>query len=258
MQSLRNIRRDWPILYVLYKLGKVYNNFHLQKFIYLAKVEANIPIQYTFMKFDYGPYDRTIKNDALNLSLNGYIQMHFDTGWVFEITHKGNLLAKELISKVPIKYRDAFDTILTKFKGYSLCTLKQYVYNHHIRPHAKNEVLKRSLTTNLKKLLGDFELFPPSHNSTFICGALDYSILALKKEKISDPVQKDHLLRLIYAFANEMRDIYDKVGNDKTLLAKLDLRDSEEQFQLIQSVCSELNILPTLDEDFDLAILAET
>lgn len=255
MSSLRKVRRDWPILYIVYKLKRVYNNFYLQKLIYLAMVEEYIPIQYAFTKADYGPYDTTIKTDAIDLAKKEFLSVSFDRGWIFEITEQGIEYVKNLLKTIPQKYIHAIDRVLSKFGKYSLSELGSYVYAHHIREADENELIKKAVAKNVRETISNFKHFPPSHNSTLICGALDYCLLALNKEELTDPIQKDYLLRLIYSFTNEIKNIYDQVHRQADVLAELTLDNIEEAFQLVQNVCSGLKILPLIDEEFDLSLL---
>ena len=66
----------WPILYVVYRLKRVYSSFDLQKYLYLAKVEGNAPIEYVFVNDYCGPRCASIKQDAISLGARGLSLIH--------------------------------------------------------------------------------------------------------------------------------------------------------------------------------------
>ncbi|MBC7333736.1 MAG: hypothetical protein H5T85_04650 [Actinobacteria bacterium] len=253
MDDLQKLPRYWPIVFVLGKLGKLYNNFNLQKFIYLAKVEGKIPIDYVFTKHNYGPYCPQIKVDARTLNKKDIISMCDNgIGWIFKITDNGLKEFERIENLLPEKYKERFESILDGFKHYSRYRLQNYIYAKHIRSLGKNEEIKNSLIKDVNNLIDQITEFPPSHNSVFIQGALDYCLLILKKEEFKDPVKKDELLQVTSDFILNCSMILDLVGKDKNILDDMDLSDLEQDFEYVQSVAKAYNILPHIDDEVPL------
>lgn len=248
---MSKIPRCWPILYALYKMNRIRGHFYLQKYIYLAKVEGEIPIEYDFAKNDYGPYCLGIKTDAFRLNQEGYIDLIDDCdAWLFKITPKGEKVVQKMMELIPESNLTCFDNILDKFSKYTLTALKNYVYSNHIKEDTENNDLKKQILIDIKDLLSLFKEREPNHNSMFIRGSLDYCSIALKKENLTDPVQKDMLLSYISSYNNNILKLNELTMNEPNTLAHLNLEEVKEKFDYIQETCSkELDILPRLDDE---------
>lgn len=255
-----DLPRCWPILYSLQKMGEIQGHFYLQKYIYLAKVEGKVPIEYEFMKEDYGPYSTGIKSDAFLLHQEGFIEMlDVDGKWVFRITDKGRDAAQKILMKISKADITKFDRILDKFSSYSFYKLKNYVYKGHIRDEKTNKRLKRQILIDIMDLITIFRNQESSNNSLFVRGSLDYCALALKKEELTDSVKKDLLLTSVYSYLKDVVELNELILEKPELLSELNLRDLREKFIYVQDVTSrELKILPNLDDDdIDLELFLE-
>lgn len=247
---MNNIPRCWPILYTLYKMKRIRGHFYLQKYIYLAKVEGEVPIEYEFSKDDYGPYSLGIKTDAFRLDHEGYIELSDSGGiWVFQITQKGRAVIKKIMEIIPESNITRFDGILDKFKGYSFTKLKNYVYSRHVKEDLENNQLKKQILMDIDDLISIFRGRESSHNSMFIRGSLDYCSMLLKKEDLKDTIKKDMLLSYISSYNHYIMELNElTVKND--ILDHLNLEDAVERFDHIQEIGSkELSIMPRLDDE---------
>ncbi len=256
---MKNIPRCWPILYSLYKLDKIEGNFYLQKYIYLAKVEGEIPIEYEFTKDDYGPYTSSIKSDAFLLKEEGYIEMEDVGKWIFKITNKGKQIIKNLLKSISKRHIKHFNAVLDKYSSYTFYQLKNYVYNHHIKEEGEYEKLKTQMLIDIKDVISIFRSKESSRNSIFIRGSLDYCLTVLKNENLKDPIQKDMLLNYISSYVDYLLEVNDLILNEPDTLTNLSIVEGEEKFDYIQEICSkELKIFPRLDdESLDLELLLD-
>lgn len=255
-----DLPRCWPILYSLYKKGEIQGHFYLQKYLYLAKVEGKVPMDYEFIKEDYGPYSIGIKSDAFLLNRDGFIEMrNLDGKWVFTITEKGKNAAKKMLEKLSKRDITHFDKILEKFGSYSHYELKNYVYKSHIRDEKTNKRLKSQMLIDIMDLTYFFRDQESSSNSLFVRGSLDYCARALKKEDLKDPVKKDLLLTSIYFYLKDVVKFNDLILDKPEVLSELNLGDLMEKFDHVQDVASsEMKILPRLDDDnIDLELFLE-
>ncbi|WP_048190512.1 hypothetical protein [Methanobacterium sp. SMA-27] len=232
-------------------MNSIRGHFYLQKYIYLAKIEGEIPIEYEFSKDDYGPYSLGIKTDAFRLKDEGYIELNDDYGvWIFEITPKGRLIIEKIISALPKTNINNFDEILNKFHIYSFTKLKNYVYDQHIKEDVENNKLKKQILLDIKDLLSIFKSLESTSNSMFIRGSLDYCSLVLKNENLTDPIKKDMLLSYISSYNNFVLKLNELTIDEPNILEHLNLEEANEKFNYIQEICSkELNIFPRLDDD---------
>jgi len=256
---MKNIPRCWPILYSLYKLDKIEGNFYLQKYIYLAKVEGEVPIEYEFTKDDYGPYTTSIKSDAFLLKQEGYIEMEDVGKWIFKITNKGKQIIEKLLENIPKRHIRHFDTVLNEYGSYTFYQLKNYVYSQHIKEDGEYEKLKTQMLIDIKDLISIFKNKKSSRNSMFIRGSLDYCLTVLKRENLTDPIQKDMLLNYISSYVDYLLEVNDLILNKPDILINLSLVEGEEKFDYIQEICSEeLNMFPRLDdESLDLELILD-
>jgi uncharacterized protein YwgA len=257
---MNSLPRCWPILYILEKNDEVRGHFYLQKYIYLAKVEGIVPIDYEFIKDDYGPYSVSIKADAFQLDRLGFIEMLGTDGkWIFRITEKGRQMVQEIMKKIKTNDKKSFDEILEKFSSYSLYELKNHVYKGHIRSEDENERLKSQLMIDIMDLISFFRSVESSNNSLLARGSLDYCSIALRKEQLKDKVKKDFLLGSISSYLEEVVKMNQLVRDDSHLLKQLNLEYLREKFDLLQELISkELKILPRLDDDdIDLDLFLE-
>ncbi len=257
---MKDLPRCWPILFLLDELDEIQGHFYLQKYIYLAKVEGKIPMDYAFVKEDYGPYSISIKSDALLLDKKGLIKMFNDSGrWIFKLTSKGKLVTEKILENIPESNIQSFREILTKFKNLSLYQLKDHVYQTHIRTEEENNMLKNQIYSYIKELMHNFDKMEVNRNSVFILGSLDYCLMVLENENIDDSVKKDLLLTQIYSYSNKIKELNDLIYNKPKILIDLDIKDYEELFDYLQDIVSrELEIIPRLDdEDFNIESFIE-
>jgi len=256
----------WPILYVVYRLRRVYNSFDLQKYLYLAKVDGNAPIEYVFVDDYCGPRCASIKQDAISLGVRGYLKVSFENGWVFEITEEGARVAKELMNSLPVEVQNAFDHILEEYSSLPVVKLRDYVYDAHQypgvkpRPRAETEYeeLKKQIKSEINLLLHDFSGIESNANTLFLLGSLDYCKLVLKREKLVDSFQKDNLITLIDGYVKKVMLLRELLGNNLELVGEVCLNDLKEDFELIQEASEEYKVLPALyEEGIDLSVFVD-
>lgn len=258
---MTNLPRCWPILFVLDELDEIQGHFYLQKYIYLAKVEGQIPIDYEFIKEDYGPYSISIKSDAFSLDSKGLIEMFYDSGrWIFQITDKGRFVTERILENVTEDYINTFKEVLSKFTNHSLSQLKNHVYSNHIRSEEDNFKLKLQIYSYIKDLMDYLENEDVNRNSAFLLGSLDYCLIALEQEDLDDPVKKDNLFAQIQSYSTKIEEIIDLISNKPDILIYLDIKECQERFEYLQDIVSnELNVIPRLDdENFDIEFLLDS
>ena len=249
----------WPILYALYRLKRICNSFDFQKYLYLAKVDGNAPIEYIFVEDYCGPCCSSIKRDAISLGDQGYIKVSFENGWVFEITEDGVKQVECFINDVPVEVQKSFDHILEEYSSFPMVKLRDHVYDWHIKPKPREEYeqLKKQLLTEIELLLNEFSNFESNGNSLFIRGSMDYCLLVLKREKLDD-VQKNNLLSIINGYIKKITILRELTRENPEILEHLCLNDLKEDFELTQEACVEYKVVPALfDEDVDLSAFVE-
>ncbi|RLG35432.1 hypothetical protein DRN80_01980 [Methanosarcinales archaeon] len=256
----------WPILYVVYRLRRVYNSFDLQKYLYLAKVDGNAPIEYVFVDDYCGPRCASIKQDAISLGVRGYLKVSFENRWVFEITEEGARVAKELMNSLPVEVQNAFDHILEEYSSLPVVKLRDYVYDAHQypgvkpRPRAETEYeeLKKQIKSEINLLLHDFSGIESNANTLFLLGSLDYCMLVLKRENLAETFQKDNLITLIDGYVKKVMLLRELLGNNPELVGEICLNDLKEDFELIQEASEEYKVLPALyEEGIDLSVFVD-
>ncbi len=258
---MTNLPRCWPILFVLDELDEIQGHFYLQKYIYLAKVEGQIPIDYDFIKEDYGPYSISIKSDAFSLDKKGLIEMSNDSGkWIFQITDNGRSVTKKILENVTEEHINLFKEVLSQFRTHSLSQLKNHVYSNHIRSDHDNFKLKRQIYSHIKDLMNYLKNIDVNRNSAFILGSLDYCLIALEQEDLEDPIKKDYLFTQIQYYSTKIEEIIYLISNKPDILIHLDTTECQEHFEYLQDIVSnELKVIPRLDdENFDIELLLES
>ena len=249
----------WSILYALHRLTRIGTSFDLQKYLYLAKVNSNVPIEYIFVDEDYGPCCSSIKQDAQHLGDLGYLDVSFESGWVFKITEAGEKQVEEFIHDVPEDVQKSFDHILQECSSLSLLQLREGAGDLGKEPKTREEYeqLKKQLLAEIELLLNEFSYFESNGNSLFVRGSLDYFQLVLKRENLDD-IQKVNLLILINGYLKKIVLLRELTRENPELLEHLCLNDLKEDFELAQMACVDYKVLPALfDEDIDLSAFVE-
>lgn len=99
-----------------------------------------------------------------------------------------------------------------------------------------------------EELLEKYVKFPASYNRTMILGALQYSILALRKTSsinLSDSKKKE-LKSYVYEYLDDVSSL---LSDNADNLIDLNLENTEDKLKKIEIFCSKLGILPKLDEE---------
>ncbi|MFZ2071686.1 MAG: hypothetical protein WAV32_08875 [Halobacteriota archaeon] len=251
----------WPILYALYRLKRICNSFELQKYLYLAKRDGNVPIEYAFVDDYCGrPCCTCIKQEAIFLGERGYIQVSFENGWIFEITDEGAKQVEVFMNELPVEVQKSFDHILEEYSSLPLVKLRDYLYGsiNRSKPREEHELLKKQLLVETEHLLHEFSDVESNGNSLFIRGSIDYCLLILKREHLDDLVQKDNLLAFVDGYINKIQLLKEITGGNAEILEHICLNDFKEDFELVQEASMEYNVLPALyDENIDLSVFVE-
>jgi|GEM_PF-1100482 len=252
----KELPRYWAILFALDYLGEIYNNFNLQKYLFLAQREAHVPMEYVFSKNDYGPYCSNIKQDAMLLDTKGFIKMSFGLGWEFRLTDRGREMYKKIIKLIPPDVHNSFIRVLHKYGSYSRVALGEYVYKNYMKSLEEIEELKRQLIVEGDFLITNFQNLEASSNTFFLLGTVDYCKIALKKEQLRDEVQKGHLVSVIERYIEKINDFQECLDEKLNILSDISLNCLTEDFGYLQDICKGYAVLPALDdENLDLADL---
>jgi len=251
-----DLPRYWPILFVLDQVGTLRNNFHLQKILYLAQVEHRVSIPYTFALDDYGPYSRTVKADFMSLSSAGLIELQYGDGWIFRITNEGRAVARRICAMVDKDLLEEFRQCVDKWSRKGFYELKRYVYGKHILTDKAYAEEKSDLSVLAETLISQLDTYPTSSNKLLIHGVLDYAKTALGKEKINDPVQRNHFLRAVARLIEDGSAICTATTTNPTVLRELGLAQLRDDFNQFQDICEQYSVLPSLyGENTDLLAL---
>ncbi len=256
-----NVPKYWPILYVLYRKKRICNSFDIQKDLYLAKMAGNAPIEYAFVDDYCGrPCCTSIKQDAISLADQGYVNVSFENEWIFEITEEGVKKVEDFIDKLPVEVRKSFDYILEEYGSLPMVKLRDYLYGWHSRLVApeEHEQLKRQLLDETELLLSEFSCAESNGNSLFLRGSIDYCMLILKRENLDDTTQKDNLLTFVDGYIRKILLLKEITRGNTEILRHICLNDFKEDFELIQEASMVYDVLPALyEEDVDLAVFVE-
>ncbi len=250
--------RFWPILYSIFKTGKIDFHFFLQKYIYLAKREGKAKIGYVFEKYDFGPYCRLIKADTITLQEQNLIDIYSDYGRHFSVHNGAENDIKTILQSVPKKELKIMDAILEKYKGYSVSELKKYIYSKYVKRPEDINLRKQELVEESGKLLGEIKKMPRSKNSLIVEAALDYSKSLLVKENFKDVIKKEIVVSSVNDLFDKIENILTATKENPPTLECLDIVDVEEDFEIVQAVSEELGVLPSLGgNETDLNVFIE-
>ncbi|MCL5985437.1 MAG: hypothetical protein M1371_02600 [Actinobacteria bacterium] len=243
---MNQLPRYWPILYILHKLKAVYGNFYIQKYIYLAKVEGNIPIKYSFLKDNYGPYTVEIKNDFTELSKMGLIEVifgYFTTYgcWSLKIKDAGEKWIIENINSIPGGWQEKIDEILKKYRSWPMWKLSDYIYKERIRTLEHDKQIIEDVINDCQILITRTVKLAPSHNAFLLQGSLDLITRLLEKiETVDDPIKRDQILQNIRYYLEEIGETLTIIGRNEQIISELNLNDLEEKFSFIEEIYEEL------------------
>lgn len=245
--------RYWPILCSLSKLEKIDGSSYLHSYLYLAKEEENIPIQYEFVKEDHTPYSPSIKSDSLVLDNNGFIKM-LDDG-IFQITKTGRKLTRTVVKNIPREYVEGLHRILNKYKSYSFSELEMY-FIKILSEYCKLQVVpKDQMIIDVNDLLEIFRSYDSSKNSLFVRGSLDYCLSLLKREKLSEGPERDVLIGHISNYVNKITELDTFIRKNPDSLSELCLAELIGKFNQIQDLSEHFRLIPRLDDhDVDLEL----
>lgn len=257
--SAENLPRYWPILFVVGNAGDFLTHFHLQKTIYLLKVEGRVPIRYKFGKDAYGPYDLEIKSDAIDLEQMGLLSMMWErAGWKFRVLPRGREQILQMEQILGDRESQRLKQIVRKYCFRSVANLAQYIYAQHIKTTGEHRVTRDELSARAQQLLRKVETYPPSRNRHLLAGGVDYCHLALQREQLHDPVHRDQLYRAITAILEEASAIVEVAGKDTQALEHISLDGFEETFNYCKKAVEDLGVLPDLSsDDADWSVLVE-
>ncbi|MDP2973538.1 MAG: DUF4065 domain-containing protein [Candidatus Diapherotrites archaeon] len=258
MTKIEAVPRFWPILYSIFKSGKIDFHFFLQKYIYLAKREGKAKIGYVFEKYDFGPYCRLIKADTVALQEQNLIDIYSDYGGHFSVHSGAENNIKTILESVPKKELKIMDAILEKYKGYSVSELKKYIYSKYVKRPEDIDLRKQELVEESGKLLGEVKKMPKSKNSLTLEAALDYSKLLLLKENFKDVIKKEIIVSSVDDLFDKIENILTTTKENPSTLECLDIVDVEEDFEIAQAVSDEFGVLPSLaGDETDLNVFIE-
>jgi len=251
--------QHWPILFVVANSGQYLTHFHLQKTVYLLKVEGHTPIGYKFSKDAYGPYDVEIKRDSLALATDGFLTMDWErAGYKFRILPKGTNQVCEIESTLGSDKAQALQRLVHKYCYMPIPKLERYIYEHYVGTGRQHTKVKAELLSRSDSLRATLEKFAPSRNQLLLAGAVDYCALSLERERLSDVVHQDQLRRATSAVLTEATGILDLVGGDSQAVEHISLETFEETFDYCKKIVQDLGVLPDMSgDDFDLSALVE-
>lgn len=112
----------------------------MQKFVFLAQEEGQIPAAYRFVPFDHGPYSRELQNDLDELIAAGLVEEKAEgvgegrTRYSYSLTSWGGEVARRILSSRRSEWEHPFrvlEDIKRMYKGQSLLSILQDVYARH-------------------------------------------------------------------------------------------------------------------------------
>jgi len=246
------VPRYWPILCSLSKLNEIEGSSYLQSYLYLAKEEGKVPIEYEFVKEDHSPYSPSIKSDSLVLDNRGFIKLLEDG--IFKITKEGRKFTREVVQNIPSEAVEGLHRILNKYKSYSFTELEKHFFQI-ISEYCKIQVVpKDQMIIDIKDLLEIFRTYDSSKNSLFVRGSLDYCRSLLKRENLEEGPEKDMVISHISVYINRITELDTFIRKSPDSLSDLSLTELIEKFDRIQDLSKDFGLLPRLDDDVDLEI----
>ena len=259
--------REYVLLYVIYRLGRVVTATKLQKLLFLILHEGKIPTDYRFRLHFYGPYEKQINSDTLHLKHLSLIHIEDRLGAhdyeyrVYSITPLGVEFVKKHAIKRLKRYLPRIDRLLEKYGNKSYAELKEYVYSKYVEDITPGEVIKRS-----RKLIAQSQQLQDiwySEHYQQLCpialvvlSYLEYSQRALEKiAQVKDPVERKVLF---YACADviEMIEYITPILQHDTCPMGRDrfkiLPEFVDSVAYLEYYCNKIGILkPMGDEEFD-------
>lgn len=252
MEMEGTVPRYWPILCSLSKLEKIDGSSYLHGYLYLAKEEGKVPIQYEFIKEDHSPYSPSIQSDSLVLDNKGFIKMLEDG--IYKITKEGRKLTKKITKNIPSEVVEGLHNILNKYKTYSFSELEIH-FIEILSDYCKLQVVpKDQMILDINDLLEIFRSYETSKNSLFVRGSLDYCRLLLKRENLDNGPEKDVLISHISIYIDKITELDIFVRKSPDSLSDLSLSEVIEKFNRIQDLSKDFDLLPRLDDEIDLEI----
>jgi len=121
------------ILVVIDTLGYIYGRTYIQKLFFLIENELFKNINLNYIKYRYGPFSRTLRNEIENLNRTNLLNESTNTfngheGHCFQLSFKG----KNEVKKIKQKYLDSeimkLIEFCRKFQNYSPSDILRYVY----------------------------------------------------------------------------------------------------------------------------------
>jgi predicted translin family RNA/ssDNA-binding protein len=167
--------------------------------------------------------------------------------WAFKMQGAEKIDIETILNGIPDKWKKKFGNILNKYRNFTIADLEKHVYKNHVRSLEKNAQILSNIRSTAQMLEKSVETYPPNYNSYLVQGIVEYCLLALKRTP-GDIIQQDYLIRNIYYLLSSVTEIDELVRKDSACLAKIDLRDIEEEFEITQIACREVAKMPLLEE----------
>jgi len=144
MKDSQILPKRMHILLELMKISKgIQGKTKLQKMMFLAKEEFGIQHEYTFEKYNYGPYSFELSNDLKALESFGLIKIDknaFDSKGLFEgkififnLTEEGELIVdKEITPKMLPETISKLQKLVDTWNKEPLQNIIKYVYSKYM------------------------------------------------------------------------------------------------------------------------------
>lgn len=248
---MNNAPRYWPLVAILSETGRTESYRQLLYLSYL--LSQRVPLDYTFSPPPCleSPQLRT---DLDRLASRGLISMKFHLVWVLEITRRGKNSFVRIKEELPRKWLRSLKSLVQECYGSSY--LQQLEQLSAERLSSRSVLLpEKNLAEDIEHLVSQLEKSPPSHNRLMLEGSLDYLISALRK--IRRIPQRAQLLASANCYIVQIQKIYGLVAVNYEVLGGLDLRDLQEEFELLEGAFRETTKLPLVEERHDLSLFTE-
>jgi hypothetical protein len=248
---MNNAPRHWPLVAFLSEIGRVESYRQLLYLSYL--LGRQVPLAYAF---SVPPCLESLqlRADLDRLASRGQIRMEFHRVWILEITRRGKNSFARMKEELPRKWLRSLRGLVQECSGSSYLQQLEQLSKETLK---SGSVLlpEKNLMEDIKDLTVQLEKSPPSHNRLMLEGSLDYLILALRK--IRRIPRRAQLLASANCYIAQVQRIRGLVAMNYEVLGELDLRDLQEEFELLEGAFRETAKLPLVEERHDLSLFAE-
>jgi len=155
------------VLKVIKKLNEINHRTgetFIQKIIYFLIHSENVPIDYEYTLYDYGPYSFELNNELSQMEMSRMIIKHPDpSGYGFEIKPNMKMKSVKSLLEKGTKYDAKINSLITNFKGMpakhlGLVATFRYMHEQLKQKGINDDRILINKVSDIKPMFNDFEL----------------------------------------------------------------------------------------------------